>query len=411
MSKAQKNVRDSRLTPHRISNSMSGAPADNFTIFHILQDSQKQQAGDMTTIRPLLGVTIVEAVGTDAAQPLSMAVGMCGRIAADLGARVIRMENGASDGIDADTRPFLSDGKEILLASDPLVAVANVLPDCQAVVCDTGLRDRLALAPSDPDTIGLAMARDDPSVGTELTIEARSGLLDMIGEPDRQPLRLGGHQLSYAAGMSAYLALIDALTARASGGARSDRRVDVLEVGIWLNWKTIGSAALGLPVPSRTGRNAEWAVVPCEDGFVALVYRSSDWDALKTMLANPELDDPRFETDADRRVHRLPLNNLLERSLAHLNRSDIRKLALQHRLPLGPVWTHQELLNDPHMRERRFFQNYEGQHEGPVRPAIPVVWNGERMATHPDLATICGRARSNAIEGPPENIPYGHQDR
>ena len=330
-----------------------------------------------TTIQPLFGVTVLEAVDPAAPVALSIVAGMCGRIARDLGARVISLSDGAA--LEPGVRQFLGSGKEVPdVGADLPGAVQHLLSDCQGIITDIGLRDRLALPADGPDAIALAMSCDAPLQGSEFTIEARSGLLDMIGEPDREPLRLGGHQLLYAGGLSAYLALIDALSVRASGAPRSDRRVDVLDVGVWLNWKTLGAAALGLPVPHRAGASAEWPVVPCRDGFVALVYRSSDWESFKVMLGDPRLDDARFATDIGRRLHRQDLNAVLEQNLARFTRAEVRVLALRHRLPLGPAWTPRELLEDEHMQARRFFQPYDPGGDA-LRPRLPVVWGGNRV--------------------------------
>ena len=46
---------------------------------------------------------------------------------------------------------------------------------------------------------------------------ALGGLLHMVGEPERKPLRLGGHQASYAAGLTAFTGLTAALAARDAG--------------------------------------------------------------------------------------------------------------------------------------------------------------------------------------------------
>ena len=68
---------------------------------------------------------------------------------------------------------------------------------------------------------------------SEFTILALGGLLHMVGEPERKPLRLGGHQASYAAGLTAFTGLTAALAARDAGhkapaGARVAGRSDAV---------------------------------------------------------------------------------------------------------------------------------------------------------------------------------------
>jgi crotonobetainyl-CoA:carnitine CoA-transferase CaiB-like acyl-CoA transferase len=313
--------------------------------------------------QPLTGVTLVEAVGADGPLALSLAARMCGRIACDLGARVVRLVP-AGAGPEPETGPapepgqdcFLDIGKEIVpVPRDGLAGRLAAYTDADCVVVDTALNDWVKGRDHGLSAVVLAMSLDDPLGGAEFIVEARSGLMDLVGEPDRAPLRLGGHQIAYAAGLAAYLAVVDLCGARAQGAPASSRRVDLLDVAVWLNWKAVGAAALGLAVPTRLGTGGGWVVVPCRDGFVALVYRSVDWDGLKAALREPRLDDVTFATEAGRQEHRGTLNAILADVFADISRAEIRTLSLAHRLPLGPVWTPEELRDDPHMRQRGFF--------------------------------------------------------
>lgn len=328
----------------------------------------------MTIERPLTGITIIEAVDPAAPAALALAAGMCGRIACDLGARVIRLES-EGDRLLRDEDFFLNNGKVRVKTSPNDFAqglkVQSENADC--VITDAGFWHAVH---AKTNAVVLAMSIDDPLGGSEFTLEARSGLLDLVGDPKRQPLRLGGHQIPYAAGAAAYTALAELLTVGSGGGAAISRRVDLLDIAIWLNWKAIGGAALHLPDLHRAGNDGSWSVAACKDGYVALVYRSSDWDALKRMLQDARLDNPQFETEADRTEHRAALNAILREAIAPLTRAEIRLLALQFRLPLGPVWTPKELLSDPHFVERNFFHTRSFDDDAHIVPAIPVKWSG-----------------------------------
>ena len=56
---------------------------------------------------------------------------------------------------------------------------------------------------------------------SELAIQALGGLMHMVGEPERKPLKLAGHQASYAAGLTAFTGLAAALAARDAGQRRA----------------------------------------------------------------------------------------------------------------------------------------------------------------------------------------------
>ncbi len=318
---------------------------------------------------------------------------MCGRIASDLGARVVRLVP-----VGATSEPardcFLDLGKEIVpVQRNDIVERLAAFGEADCVIVDPSLADSLRGRDRGPGAVVLAMSLDDPLGGSEFTVEARSGLMDLVGEPDRAPLRLGGHQIAYSAGLAAYLAVIDLCAHRAPGAAPSSRRVDLLDIAVWLNWKAVGAAALGLPVPTRLGTNGDWVVVPCLDGFVALVYRSVDWDALRVALGEPRLDDAGFATETGRRENRGAVNGILADVFARMSRAEIRRLSLAHRIPLGPVWTPEELREDPHFRHRGFFQNVDCEGGKVALPLIPVKWSGTRFT--PGSATYAKETRKH----------------
>ncbi len=90
--------------------------------------------------------------------------------------------------------------------------------------------------------------------------------MHMIGEPERKPLKLAGHQASYAAGLTAFTGLMAALAARDTGRKAPAVRVSLAEVMQWVNWKAASGAAASGISPGREGRNSEFQVLPCRDG-------------------------------------------------------------------------------------------------------------------------------------------------
>ncbi len=59
---------------------------------------------------------------------------------------------------------------------------------------------------------------DDERPASEFTVMALGGLLDMVGDPARAPLALGGHQAAYAAGLAAYTGIAAVLCRPRVGG-------------------------------------------------------------------------------------------------------------------------------------------------------------------------------------------------
>lgn len=335
----------------------------------------------MTTERgPLSGLVLVEAVAKESPQALAHAAGLCGRIAADLGAHVIRVETGAAASPASEL--FLHSGKRRLVVpqNDALAFVADLVRRANAAILDHATHAKLADQTRGAIPIVIAMSADAPQRGSEFTIEARAGLLDLVGDPARAPLRLGGHQTAYAGGLAAYLGMISALSRRKAGLPTGPVRIDLLDVDVWLNWKTLSIAARTGKTPTRPGAAAEWTVVACADGHVAVVYRVQEWPALLRATRDARLADERFQTPAGRKRHRTELNTILADIFARMTRAEIRAMALAAKLPLGPVWTQDELKGDPHMLARGFFHTIESGCDTVAMPALPVKWNARSFA-------------------------------
>jgi crotonobetainyl-CoA:carnitine CoA-transferase CaiB-like acyl-CoA transferase len=337
---------------------------------------------------PLADVTVIEAIGPDAPEAIRLAAALAGRIAADLGATVVRIEAAQRDG--QGKRPPLplplGLGKRTLRcgAGQAAELLADTVGPASAILIDRQFHRQVSGRVGSALPVVLSMTADDTDRSeSELTVAARSGMLDIVGDPARAPLRLGGHQTAYAGGLAAYLALVSGLTRRSPEQRTEPVHVSLLDVSVWLNWKTLGMVEVAKMSPTRAGMGADWVIVPCKDGYVATVYRFNEWPALKAATKDARLEDERFRTPAGRRANARELNGILADIFANMTRDEIKAMSIAHKLPLGPVWTPAELLDDPHMVARGFFHATETA-SGTVRlPRLPVRWNGQNFEPGP----------------------------
>lgn len=341
----------------------------------------------MTVRRPYAGLTVVEAVSDAADDVLVLAAGMTGRILADLGARVVRRQ-GRDRGFERSTELFLSDGKENSSEGEAaLLERADVALVDGAVLHEQG-RASLPLVTAVLSLFGGQLAGSGRPASA-FTAAASAGLLAMVGDPQREPLRLGGHQEAFALGLSAYGGLAAALASGRRQGAPVTIRASLLETLVWLNWKAVPLEGYDV-LPGRTGAAAEWQVLRCADGYAVLVYQEPDWLRLKAALAEPALDEPRFATRASRLVHLTELAAIIERRFLALTRRDIHALAWRHRLPLGPVWSPTDAFDEPHNRARCLFEPL-GADPGVQAPRLPLAWLEPAAARQVEIAAGAAR--------------------
>jgi crotonobetainyl-CoA:carnitine CoA-transferase CaiB-like acyl-CoA transferase len=356
----------------------------------------------MTLTAPLGAFRIVELNAPKAAPLTRLAVAMAGRIAADLGADVIKIEPPGGDPLRA-MPPFLARGAvaersavhQFLNAGKRSVVVPHTARDILAGLLATAD----ALLTDDPERISATPAvcvlvtpfseweKKLPAVA-EIDIMAASGLLDLIGDPAREPLMLAGHQCAYMAGLAAFTGLVAAL---AREGAPEIVDVSVLDVACWSNWKSFAERLYTGRTPTRLGELTEWQIFPCADGHVAFVYTEREFAGVCRMVGDPALRDERFSTRAGRIEHAAALLPLLRPWFAGRTRAKIHEESKRNGLPIAPVWRVTELGGDPQYLAQKFLSELTHPTLGALTmPTLPVTWNGARLT--PRLAPVLAEA-------------------
>jgi len=375
---------------------------------------------DLAAVRPLAGVTILESNAAHSPLCLRLANSLAGRIAADLGAQVVKLEPAAGD-VVRDCGPwvqgpngqrgsalfeFLNAGKLVLrLPAQPDEAITRLLGGrIDAVLAEEGDPILAQAGPRGIDAVELiGFAPDSPAAGAPLSefgVLAGSAMLDMIGDPAREPLRLGGHQPSYAAGMAAFTAMMALLAGRQAGRPADRARVSLIETMIWVNWKAISGAQASGRAPSRRGTKAEFQVFRCLDGWIALVFTVTQYEALVRLVADPALSEARFASRQGRTEHGDAFRATLEPWFAARSRDAIYQEAQAMGVPLGPVLDAQELLTDPQHLARSFMREITHPTLGSLRvPRLPVLWGDVGLA--PRAAQNVGLDSALAAAGTP----------
>ncbi len=351
-----------------------------------------------------LSGTVIEVSRPDTPPGIRLAASLATKIAADLGARVVKIEPPGGDPVrrmpplldkgDAGSSAlfqFLNTGKQAIVLdleqSRGRDTLASLLAKADAVVeagdptPDDGaggslVRVRLSPFGNRPDLRAVPVS--------ELTILALGGLLDLVGDPARAPLRLGGHQAAYSAGLAAYAGLMAGLMTRKRHGAGETVNISLLDVALWVNWKSPAGALLLGRAPTRQGPEAEWQVLPCSDGYIALVYADKDWPALCALAREPKLAVGEFANAAGRRSRRQEVLQLLAQAFAGRARNELYAEIKASGIPMGPVLSPAELLEDRQYLARDFMAKVShADFSAFSMPRVPLRWNGAGFQPRP----------------------------
>ena len=349
-------------------------------------------------IKPLDGAVILEVGNAQAPVCLRLAASFAGKIAAELGAKIIKLEPPGGDPVRY-IPPFLPAGPSGERSA--LFKFLNTGKTTLSMPADSAASRKAMDALLGARIDGVLLEEDDalkacfvkrclplveiagPPAGTpvngrlsEFTALALGGLLDMVGEPDRKPLRLGGHQASYAAGLSVFTALMALFAERDAGRRPPPARVSLVETTMWVNWKAIAGIDGEGKAPTRQGNQSEFQVVRCLDGWIAVVFSVTQFENLRDLVNSSALRHQRFATREGRLKHMRELYGYLEPWFATRTCSEVYQEAQKHGVPLGPVCTPAELVNDPQNVARGFIVPLADTAIGSARvPRLPVIWS------------------------------------
>lgn len=293
------------------------------------------------------GVCVVE-VGS------GVAVGVAGRVLADLGAQVVKVEHPDGDWsarLDPPGVAYaqLNAGKDVqrldltdLTARSRfagLVATADVCVVGHRQAARGGLgTDSATLRASNPRLVschvsgwGSTGPHGDLPV-TELPVQAAAGLTRFLGTPDGPPIRQGFDLVSVATGLATAQAALGALVWADRSGEGQDVEVSMLATAIALQqwdiaaesgpdeWEGVQVSATTWP-PDHGFR--------CADAQCLIDMRSheEDWPNLLRDIGCPQLaDDPRFTTRAALDLNDQELPALTEAALSRWSFADLERL-------------------------------------------------------------------------------------
>ena len=203
---------------------------------------------------------------------------------------------------------------------------------------------------------------------TELTLYAASGQMWLTGHPERQPLKNGGSQPSYQAGLNAFAAIAGAYYGAVMHGQGSYIDLSVQETyAAMAEAFHTRAAQLGIET-QRSGNNlnALWGVYELSDGYGGICALPRNYPGFATAVGLPELQEERFSDPGQRLINNDELMAMMYGWFSGQTRQGLLELGIEHRVPFGFVATFEDLANSEHLRSRDFFAERDDDRAGPL---------------------------------------------
>jgi formyl-CoA transferase/CoA:oxalate CoA-transferase len=231
-------------------------------------------------------------------------------------------------------------------------------------------------------------------MATNLTSYAAGGQHYLCGDPAREPLQPGGYQAEYQAGTWAFGATLCALHDARRTGIGQVAEVPGMEVmaailEIYLpDYAYRKSEAL----TTRRGNIASAAVgiYPAADGWIGIHAMPKNWPQLiDAMDAQWMATDERFADNRARLKNDGELSAELYAWTTSVTKAEAYARAGKARAPISPVNEIADLLESPHLRERRFFREIDHPVAGAIQyPGPPSSMSAS--APSPRRAPLLG---------------------
>jgi crotonobetainyl-CoA:carnitine CoA-transferase CaiB-like acyl-CoA transferase len=342
---------------------------------------------------------------------------LCGRLLADLGMEVIKIEPPGGDPV-RNLAPFVksADGKLLSTTFAHLNAgKASKVLDLETDAGRTGLRQLVETAdvviesfqPGELDTKGLGykdLAAINPGIVmasisafgqtgpkknyacNDLVALAESGFLFISGDPSLAPCKPPETQAYYFASLFATAGLLAALYRRERTGQGDHIDASMQEtlatqehiIRLWATEKQVLKRA-----GSQHGSVAPAKIFQCRDGFVYLYVTRQHWKLFLSVWKDHAavFDTPDWLNNVYRRAHADELNPAVEAFIGKFTMAEITDLLQAKGIPCVPVNTPMGFANDEHVRGRGFMAPVEHAGFGSTRqPAMPFVIDGARPA-------------------------------
>lgn len=339
----------------------------------------------------------------------------CSKLLADLGADVIKIEKPGSGDISRRREPFLNDTPGLERSGLFLYLNANkrgvtldiekatgqqifksLLKNSHLLIEDTqpgklaalglGYNDLKLLNPSLVKTSVTQFGQTGPyknRKGCDLTIWHMSGAGFVTprnaGTTEQEPLKVV-HMADFITGMIAALATLGALRVQKRSGIGQEVDVSSLEAVTQL----AGWANVYWPFAheSTTRASRAWSApvhfLKCKDGWVFLLCAEEHhWRAFVEMMGNPTwAGEELFKTRISRGDYWESLKPLIEPWIIQHTKEELFEQSKAKRVPLAPVYSMKELLENKHLMERQFFINVEHPETGTLTyPGAPFKFS------------------------------------
>lgn len=360
--------------------------------------------------RPLDGMRILE-FGSRTSVP------MAGRLLADLGADVVKIEPKKGESLRAAGQQI--GGSSYLFhinnAGKRSVVVEPTDPQGRDLILQLAKKADVwmeNLAPGALDSMGLgyaALQAVNPNIvyvsvsgfglksnygkkrALDTVVQAACGIMHLTGYPDHLPVKIGISAVDLAVAVGLVGTVLGAVRQR--DASESGMRIDLAmaDVGVWMTQGVWPRTFAGMGGPTRLGNRSAVAcphnIFATGDGFVAIAVETDDqWRRLARLLAAPTLTgDPTLATAEGRLRHVAKIENAIAAWVEGKTKEQVAAICQGSGVPAAPVRNLAEVVEDQETIRRGLVVEVEH----PVAGRMRLLGNPLCFSRTPAVTAAC----------------------
>lgn len=202
--------------------------------------------------------------------------------------------------------------------------------------------------------------------GYDFLIQGMSGIMDLTGEPDGEPQKVGVAWIDIFTGLYGVIGIQAALAERERSGLGQHVDLSLLDVGVAVLANQAMNHLIGGTAPRRLG-NAHpnivpYQVFPASDGHLIIACGNDRQFAglCRALGLDGVADDPAYATNPSRVANRVALCDMIARATAAGSRADTIAALEAAGVPAGPINTVADALAEPQVVARGLRIDPEG---------------------------------------------------
>ena len=206
--------------------------------------------------------------------------------------------------------------------------------------------------------------------GEEVVNYAMGLIMSISGIQGEEPLKHGGFQAQYEGGLNGAASTSMALFMQSNTGEGQHIDISVTECVASTAMATQTTYTfMGGTLPRRRLSGSNFGhPMPCKDGWIIVqTGGGATWDTIAEFFGDPQLKEPKFADPAQRLRNTVELDQVVLDSIKERGKWDLFTKAAEARMLFGLVQTPSELLECPQLKSRDFYREIDHPVIGKVK--------------------------------------------